>query len=65
MGTYKRLPLEIIRGKEFYDIKEYQQALIHFNKALEWIKSYNKIDPFVTDQEVSHDTDNPLLNALY
>ena len=37
----------------------------YFNKALEWIKSYNRIDPFVTDEEVSHDTDNPLLNALY
>ena len=37
----------------------------YFNKALEWIKSYNRIDPFVTEEEVSHDTDNPLLNALY
>jgi DNA modification methylase len=37
----------------------------YFNKALEWIKSYNQIDPFVTEEEVSHDTDNPLLNALY
>ena len=37
----------------------------YFKKALEWIKSYNRIDPFVTDEEVSHDTNNPLLNALY
>ena len=37
----------------------------YFNKAQEWIRSYDKIDSFVTDQEVSHDTDNPLLNALY
>ena len=28
--------IEIIKGKEFYDIKEYQEALIHFNKALEY-----------------------------
>lgn len=37
----------------------------YFNKAQEWIRSYDKIDSFMTDQEVSHDTDNPLLNALY
>ncbi len=37
----------------------------YFKKALEWIKSYNKIDPFVTDKEVSHETSNPLLDALY
>ena len=28
--------IEILKGKEFYDRKEYQDALIHFNKALEY-----------------------------
>jgi len=28
--------IEIARGKEFYDLKEYQDALHHFNKALEY-----------------------------
>ena len=27
--------IEILKGKEFYDMKEYQDALIHFNKAIE------------------------------
>ena len=28
--------IEILKGKEFYDRKEYQDALVHFNKALEY-----------------------------
>ena len=28
--------IEIAKGKEFYDLKEYQEALLHFNKALEY-----------------------------
>jgi len=28
--------IEILKGKEFYDMKEYQDALIHFNKAIEY-----------------------------
>jgi len=28
--------IEILKGKQYYDRKEYQDALIHFNKALEY-----------------------------
>ena len=28
--------IEILKGKEFYDMREYQEAEVHFNKALEY-----------------------------
>ena len=37
----------------------------YYEKATEWINSYNKVEPFVTDEEVSHTTPNPLIDALY
>ena len=37
----------------------------YYEKATEWINSYNKVEPFVTDEEVSHTTPNPLMDALY
>jgi len=37
----------------------------YFEKASEWIESYDKMDHFVTDQKVAHQTQNPLSNLLY
>jgi len=36
----------------------------YFEKAQEWVGSYDKIDPFVTDEEVAQPLVNPLLSAL-
>ena len=32
----------------------------YFEKAREWVESYDKIDPFVTDEKVSQRSLNPL-----
>jgi DNA modification methylase len=36
----------------------------YFEKAREWVESYDKIDPFVTDEELAQPLANPLLSAL-
>ena len=37
----------------------------YYEKAMEWIGSYDRIDPYVTDDEVAQPLANPLLSALY
>jgi site-specific DNA-methyltransferase (adenine-specific) len=41
-----------------------ENDLEYFEKAREWVGSYDKIDPFVTDEEVAQTVLNPLLSAL-
>jgi len=36
----------------------------YFEKARDWVASYDKIDPFVTVEKVSQTLANPLLSAL-